>query len=91
MATFFIVLGVMLTVCGGMAIGVIFSNKPLKGSCGGVGKALQEKDYTCEICGDDESKCEEINSAEDNSEEKARSSFDDKINAALGYDASKKK
>lgn len=86
MTTFFIVLGVMLTVSAGMAIGVIFSNKPLKGSCGGVGKALQEDDYTCEICGDDESKCEEINAADGKA-----SSFDDKVNAALGYDASGKK
>tara|TARA_B100000809_G_scaffold256324_1_gene296134 strand:- start:10420 stop:10692 length:273 start_codon:yes stop_codon:yes gene_type:complete len=88
-ATFFIVLGVMLAVCGGMAIGVIFSNKPLKGSCGGVGKALQEDDYTCEICGDDEDKCNEINS-EESGEERVGSSFDDKVNAALGYDVSKK-
>lgn len=86
MTTFFIVLGVMLLVCAGMAIGVIFADKPLKGSCGGVGKALQEDDYTCEICGDDESKCEEINGSDGDS-----NSFDDKVNAALGYDASKKK
>lgn len=86
MATFFIVLGVMLTVSAGMAIGVIFSNKPLKGSCGGVGKALQEDDYTCEICGDDESKCEEINNPDNKS-----GGFDDKVAAALSYDASKKK
>lgn len=87
MATFFIVLGVMLLVVGGMAVGVIFSNKPLKGSCGGVGKALQEENYSCEICGDDESKCEELKAEQ---APPVKKSFDDKINAALGYDASKK-
>jgi hypothetical protein len=50
---------VMLLVVAGMAIGVMFGRKPLTGSCGGVGKALDEEDYVCDICGGDESKCEE--------------------------------
>jgi len=86
-ATFFIVLGVMLLVVVAMAIGVIFGRKPLKGSCGGVGQALGEKDYTCEICGDDEAKCEEINATESSGGSKT---FDEKVSAALSYDASKK-
>ncbi|MBQ0711569.1 MAG: (Na+)-NQR maturation NqrM [Porticoccus sp.] len=45
----------------GMAIGVIMGRKPLKGSCGGVGAALGEGDYTCDLCGDDPNKCDEIN------------------------------
>ena len=36
--------------------------KPIAGSCGGVAAALGEKDYTCEICGDDPNKCDEISS-----------------------------
>ncbi len=42
---------VMLLVFAGMSIGVIFANKPIKGSCGGLGN-LGLKD-SCPICGDD--------------------------------------
>lgn len=63
MQTLLITLAVMLLFVLFMSIGVIFGRQPLKGSCGGVGKALGEKDYVCDICGDDESKCEEKQSA----------------------------
>lgn len=43
-----------------MAIGVLMGKKPIAGSCGGVAAALGEKDFTCEICGDDPNKCDEI-------------------------------
>ena len=43
-----------------MAIGVLVGRKPISGSCGGVGAALGEDDYTCEICGDDPAKCDEF-------------------------------
>lgn len=43
-----------------MAIGVLMGKKPISGSCGGVAAALGEDDYTCEICGDDPNKCDEI-------------------------------
>ncbi len=52
---------VMLLVVAGMSIGVLFGRQPLKGSCGGVGAALGEKDYVCDLCGNDEIKCKEIN------------------------------
>lgn len=58
--TFLFSLILLLLVTAGMAIGVIMGRKPLKGSCGGVGAALGEKDYTCDICGDDPNKCDEI-------------------------------
>jgi len=63
MALFFVTLLVLLLVVLGMSLGAIFRNKPLKGSCGGVGAALGEKEYTCDICGDDPNKCEEQQNA----------------------------
>lgn len=59
MGTVLVSLLVMLLVVAGMAVGVLCGRKPIAGSCGGVGKALGEKDYVCDICGGDESKCEE--------------------------------
>jgi hypothetical protein len=86
----------MLLVVVGMALGVIFSNKPLKGSCGGVGKALQEEDYVCDLCGNDENKCDEIN-AQEGGEEAARarlaaqnSAAEDSAVESLAVDATKK-
>jgi hypothetical protein len=37
METVLLTIGIVATLMGGMAIGVIFSNKPLRGSCGGIG------------------------------------------------------
>jgi hypothetical protein len=50
-----IVLGitVLAIAIAGMAIGVIFNNKPLSGSCGGL-----NPDGVCSICGGDPQKCE---------------------------------
>ena len=57
MATFFFTLIFLLLVVAAMAVGVIFSNKPIKGSCGGIQQlGLGGK---CEICGDDPNRCEE--------------------------------
>ena len=44
---------------GAMSVGVLMGRKPISGSCGGVGAALGETDYTCDICGDDPNKCDE--------------------------------
>ena len=51
-----IIFGLLVT---GMAVGVLMGRKPIAGSCGGVGAALGEDNYTCDICGDDSNKCDE--------------------------------
>jgi len=53
------IFGLLVT---GMAVGVLSGRKPISGSCGGVGAALGEKDYSCDICGGDIKKCEDSNS-----------------------------
>lgn len=60
MALFIASFLVLLSMVSLMAIGVMFGRKPIAGSCGGVGAALGEKDYVCELCGGDEAKCEDI-------------------------------
>ncbi len=57
MATFVFAALVFGLVIAGMAIGVIFSDKPIKGSCGGIGALGM--DTACEICGGNPQVCEE--------------------------------
>ncbi|MEH6824791.1 MAG: (Na+)-NQR maturation NqrM [Motiliproteus sp.] len=64
MATFFIVFAVFMLVIVASSVGVIMGRKPIKGSCGGVGAALGEKDYLCPVCGDDPNLCEKEQEAE---------------------------
>ncbi|MCC5867165.1 MAG: (Na+)-NQR maturation NqrM [Gammaproteobacteria bacterium] len=49
-----VVFGVLFAA---MAIGVIVSNKPVKGSCGGLGASGLDAD--CKICGGDPVRCDE--------------------------------
>ncbi len=37
--TIVLTIGIVASLMAGMAVGVIFSNKPLRGSCGGVGSS----------------------------------------------------
>ncbi|MBR9911485.1 MAG: (Na+)-NQR maturation NqrM [Gammaproteobacteria bacterium] len=59
MKIFLLTLLVLLLFVVAMAVGVLMGRKPLKGSCGGVGAALGEEDYVCDLCGGDPNKCDE--------------------------------
>ena len=52
----FVLLATVITI---MSVGVLMGRKPITGSCGGVGAALGEKDYTCDLCGGDPQQCEQ--------------------------------
>lgn len=83
MIEFAIALVVMLVIVAAMAVGVMMGRAPLKGSCGGVGAALGEPNYSCEICGGDPAKCD--------AEPSGEKSRDSEPEAGLGYDASGKR
>jgi|TARA_B110000879_G_scaffold187956_1_gene250247 hypothetical protein len=59
MAEFLLTIVILGLIIAGMAIGAILNNKPITGSCGGVGAALGEANYNCDICGGDPNKCDE--------------------------------
>lgn len=80
MIEFLIALLFLLLVMAAMAVGVMMGRPPLKGSCGGVGAALGDPNYTCDICGGDPAKCDE--QSPDAAAAKAKS--------ALGYNADRR-
>ena len=56
LTVFFLTLSFLLLIVAAMAVGVLFSNKPIKGSCGGIqALGLGEK---CDICGSNTDECE---------------------------------
>ena len=59
MTTILLTIVIFGLIIAGMAIGVLMGGKPIAGSCGGVGAALGETNYNCDICGGDPNKCEE--------------------------------
>lgn len=75
MQIFFIAFFAFLIVMTIMAVGVILGRKPITGSCGGIGAALGEVDYECELCGGDEAKCESLNAENSDASPTAKSSF----------------
>lgn len=75
MQIFLLVFLGLLLITAIMAVGVLMGRKPISGSCGGVGAALGEKDYTCEICGGDETRCEEQNASSASTQKTAGKNF----------------
>lgn len=67
----------MLLVIVLMAVGVLFGQKPISGSCGGMSAIGMET--ACDVCGGDKQKC-------DTEKKKVVGS----VQADLAYDASKK-
>lgn len=62
MIEFFLALIVVGILIAGMAVGVLLGRKPLAGSCGGM--SAIGMDVACDICGGDETICEEIQEQE---------------------------
>lgn len=56
MMTFILALGLLLLIVLAMSVGVIFANKPIKGSCGGMAALGMETE--CDVCGGDQQKCD---------------------------------
>lgn len=82
MAVLVVTLLMMLFVAFALSISVLVGRKPVSGSCGGVGKALGDPNYVCDLCGGDEAKC---------AEEKANPKRLTTDRTDLSYDASQKK
>lgn len=79
MLEFMLAFVILLLLIAGMSIGVIFSNKPIKGTCGGM--AALGIDTSCDICGGDTSKCDE--------EQGRLASISGEVSTGLSYDAAK--
>lgn len=75
MTTFLVAFVFFALIIAAMAVGVIFSNKPIQGSCGGLNNIGLDGD--CEICGGNRDKCEEVQKTSEKAGE-------------LSYDATKR-
>ncbi|KJS06263.1 MAG: hypothetical protein VR73_10225 [Gammaproteobacteria bacterium BRH_c0] len=90
MLEFLIALVVLLLIMAGMAVGVMMGRQPLKGSCGGVGAALGEANYNCEICGGDPAKCDEQGDEAASGNTQSQKMPSQKSSQQLGYNADRR-
>lgn len=61
MATFVLSFLILTVIVAGMAVGVLFGRKPIKGTCGGLNNVNNAEGQTsCQLCGGDPVKCEEL-------------------------------
>lgn len=74
MATLLAAFIFMLVLVAAMAIGVILSNKPIKGTCGGINALGMGQD--CDVCGGKPEDC-------------TKDEIEQSGDASLAYDASK--
>lgn len=81
MLIFVITLVVLLLIIAAMSVGVLMGRQPISGSCGGIGAALGEDNYVCDICGGDPEKCDEATTG---------ASLKSSTNAHPGTDAQEK-
>lgn len=70
LATILLSILVVGILFAGMAVGVILANKPVKGSCGGLGTLGLSSE--CDICGGSRAKCDEENNRPNADPEKTR-------------------
>lgn len=82
MATIIAAVVFMGLIVAAMAVGVIFADKPIKGSCGGLNAIGMKED--CEICGGNDDVCEEQQKKDALMKAQKEQS---KKAAALSYDA----
>lgn len=64
MTTFLITLAVLGIFIVAMAVGVILSNKPLQGSCGGLGRIMGDD---CDFC-DKKEECPRLKKIQENAD-----------------------